>query len=38
LVKTLEDQKEGYNKEINELKAKIDEARKAFSKKMEVYD
>jgi hypothetical protein len=26
------------NKEINDLKAQIDEARKAFSKKMEAYD
>ena len=26
------------NKEINELKVQIDEARKSFSKKMEAYD
>ncbi len=38
LVKSLEDQKEALNKEINDLKAQIDEARKAFSKKMEAYD
>jgi flagellar biosynthesis chaperone FliJ len=38
LVKELEDQKEKLSKEISAVKAQIDEARKAFNKKMEDYD
>lgn len=38
LVKELEDQKEKLSKEISAIKAQIDDARKAFNKKMEEYD